>query len=275
MQTFAGIAYVIFLFFAVLSPMLPLAVMWRAAAFSGVMLIAGHMLSPPSTMMENDGGLIAGLVGYLALAVGTLMLIRLFVAGVLGKLELSALVQRKRLCPLDEVILAVTGLVAGTVITYGLAALLGGSEGGLVLDFAIGILASAASVVLVKRKVNGRLPLAIVCIVLAIVAFVGSGQGGRIVDQADEIAAGRPWCLTFPATGKPVRSRSELGFFSLPKGNVAEHLGLRIGSDRLHWSIRQQSYLPGLRGTVSSQTTCQQRPDYADALRDGKLDQRG
>ncbi|RYF47043.1 MAG: hypothetical protein EOO38_12945 [Cytophagaceae bacterium] len=165
-----------------LSPLLPLAVMWRAAAFSGVMLIAGHMLWPPVPMTEDDGGLMARLVGYLALAVGTLILLRLCIAGVFGNLQLTALAKRERLRPLDEVILAVTGLVSGFLITYGLASLLGGSEGGLVLDLAIGLLTSAAVLVLIKFKVPERLPVAIACSVLAVFSFIGSGQTGRIVD---------------------------------------------------------------------------------------------
>lgn len=273
--------YVVFLVLALLSPVLPLFLVWRSASLSVVACAGGALLSGPVRGADKDFGyaMAMALLSFFVVAVVAALIVRVGIAAARKRLTCQSLAgpQTEWRRWIDRVALAATGCVAGLALAIFLAHLLGGSAGGPALDFGIATAAFVVAVGLASRRRGAwGIPVIATCASLAVIALVGSGQPSRILDGAEVFADGRPWCLATPQSTAPISSPAQLGFFSLQKGTDFDpHLGLLVrdgdGFATAHWSIRQQRFVAGLNGSVRS---CHPRTDFADAVATGKIDHR-
>lgn len=74
MQFLSTICFIAFLILLILTPILPISMMWRSATVLGVMLVASHLLRSSIPTTKDDGSL--G-IGSLAAGNGILVVIRL------------------------------------------------------------------------------------------------------------------------------------------------------------------------------------------------------
>lgn len=172
-----------------------------------------------------------------------------------------------------RVVIVAAGIVLGLVLSIGLAESFSGTSGGWYLDLGITLAAAAAAIAALRfLPRSAAILIAALCLTLAVIATVGSGQSGRIVRQAEAFARGRPWCLVSAYATRPITSTSQLGFFSLNKVEGVPHLAIRVqnGNEVLkaHWSIRKQSMEPGWGTDVRP---CKPQEDHGTALRTGRL----
>jgi len=243
---------------ALSAPILPLFLFWRSAVLSMVVLLIGRLLDTPTASYEDGIADLfgRGLVGLIILGVLIASFARLLVAAIGGNLTLANLsgpnFAWRRSADLG--ILAVCGGAIGLLTTICLAYTLGGVAGGVGLDLGIAfgaIVISIGSIFL--KHIWIKLPLATACGAIAAIALYGSLQTSRIVTQVTRLANNQPICFVIAPHGDPVGARGQFGFFSLPKGRNGNHLGLFIQSthtfERVHWSIRQQRFMAGIRDT--------------------------
>ncbi|RVU36798.1 hypothetical protein EOI86_16675 [Hwanghaeella grinnelliae] len=263
-----------------ISPLMQLFLMWRAAVLSVIAFVAASLLFGPVRWSDQNFGYFVGnaILVLLCIIVLAALALRLIVATARGRLT-SASIKGPETCwraAIDFGILVATGAVVGLTLAILLANILGGSALGRPLDFGI-VLAgclSAAGFAAIRRfrfSVIG----ATACMCLSIVALVGKEQPSRILTQAVEIADGQPWCLATNHREKALSSIAQLGFFSLKKGYRSPHLTLMVRDDDMvrivgNWSIRKQEfYRNGRHGNIGS---CFPRTDFADALRTEIID---
>ncbi|MEE2950439.1 MAG: hypothetical protein VYD57_04175 [Pseudomonadota bacterium] len=276
----AGIFYCAFIFFALVSPVLPWSLMWRALAVSILCLTAGRLLEGPTHWSDQNVSYVLGLAVLLSFvgAIGIALILRLAISVLIKFLRRDAVVKKSSGSRSDDtVILILTGGVAGLAAAIGLAQGLGGLPWGRSLDIGIGVVSLAAAIAFVPfyRKAYAAPSIAFF-LVIGTIAFAGSGQSDQIIRQAEELADGRPWCLTGQTKAPPITSTGQLGFFSLRKPRLGPHrdphLALLIkGADRIetaHWSIRKQTFISGLNTGVPA---CSPRLDYARALSNGEI----
>ena len=277
----AGIFYCAFIFFALVSPALPSYLMWRALAFSLLCLAAGRLLEGPTHWSDKNVGYALGMMlffGFLA-AIGIAIVLRLAIGVSIKLLRRSAVVKKSSGSRSDDkVIFILAGGVAGLAAAIGLAQGLGGLPWGRSLDIGIGIASLTAAIAFMPfyRKPYAAPSMAFF-LVIGTIAFAGSGQSDRIRRQAEELADGRPWCLTGQTKAPPITSTGQLGFFSLRKPRTARHsdphLALLIkgadGIETAHWSIRKQIFISGLNTGVPA---CSLRLDYDEALSNGDIE---
>ncbi|MCJ8519013.1 hypothetical protein ABID21_001920 [Pseudorhizobium tarimense] len=260
------------------SPLLPFTLMWRTACLSAGALLAANLFAQPVHWSDENVSHTFGLlmllmftsVVVLALAVRFLIVVAKGPATdeVLGIGQYS----HWRIW-IDLINLAFWGGIAGVFLVILLARLLGGLQGGHLLDLGIALAGVAVAVFAALRCSKMiAVPLSSIGIAVSVLSFIGSGQTDRIIGEAEALAAGRPWCLVTPTTDVQQPTLAALGFFSLPKGRLKAHLVLRIrdGDEdiKAHWSIRQQRFFNGAYNLVPA---CDYRTDYAAALMQGRV----
>jgi hypothetical protein len=244
-------SFVAFFVLALVSPLLPLFLMWRTAALSALFFTSFQLLQGSVHWSDRDAGHDIGiaLLTVFAMAVVAALFVRTCIAAYCGWLTAEILIAENTGW-IDGILLVVVGAVGGLVSTATLALLLGGSSGGTILDLAIGLAASALVVLMAFKRAHVlALPVTSLSLVVTTISFIGSEQTRRIVDGATIIAAGRPWCISVPKWRYDGPTISDLGFYSLPKGTVLPHLVLVVhngSSDiKANWSIRRQRFESG------------------------------
>lgn len=264
------IAYVLL---ALASPLLPLALMWRTACLSVLAFVTFRLLIAPLHWSGGDWGygMLMGLMLLIALSVGFILVLRLVVAAYFDWLTADILGGEKTGW-LDSILLVALGVVGGIVLCMSLADLLGGASGGRLFDLGVGMLAGIAAVSLffsVRRYHVLTLPVCAAFLVLAAFSFVGARQDRRIVENAEALAQGRPWCLEVPLLRDRKPVLADLGFFSLPKGDgVFPHLLFvardETGETRARWSVRQQRFM---ERDMFWDVRCEPQSDFGRSLR--------
>jgi len=256
--------FIAFFVLALISPFLPLFLMWRSVALSVLALVSFRLLRGPVHWTDQDAGYSIGiaLITWFLSIVFLALALRLCIAAYYDRLR-SEIMLGENTRWIDRALLAVTGAVVGLALTISMASLLGGSSGGRILDLGIGLTASAVMIFMLIRRASGlAIPVTVLSIVVATISFVGSGQTRRIIEEAETLADGRPWCLVVPKWRYQEPVVSDLGFFSLPKGSLIPHLVLfvRDGAKetKAHWSIRQQRFV---NGAIAIDATCNPTAD--------------
>lgn len=277
----AKTAFLGFFFSALVTPFLPLSLLWRAGMIAILAYIAYCLLVPPVPVSRQDIGYVVdmALIATSVAIVSFAIAIRLLVGGMRGRLTLEGL-KVATADPLyrwlDRGTTVFAGGVAGLAVSIQLAFALGGRSGGQALDFGVAALAGLLTLLL-PFLCRNRIGLGLVAAstTIALFAVAGSGQPRTIIRSAEAYANGRPWCLALARPGAPVLSSAELGFFSLPRRNGASHLYLVVrdgdGFRPAQWSVRRQEFesLKSLQAW-----TCHPRKDYAAALESGGIDPR-
>lgn len=254
-----------FLLLALVSPFLPLFLMWRSVTLSALAFISFQLLLGPvhDTAQNWAYGLAMAFLQLFVLVVFVALAIRLCIAAYFDRLTVENLV-RENMRWADRVLLAAAGAVGGLVLTSIMASILGGGSGGRMLDLGIGLSASAVIILMVVERDRGfAIPVAVLSVVVATISFAGSEQSRRIVEGAEALADGRPWCLVVPKWRHQEPAISDLGFFSLPKGRPLPHLVLfvRDGNKetKAYWSIRKQRFV---NGAMDIDATCNPQAGY-------------
>ncbi len=254
-QSFASLSLPLFLVLAIISPFLPLYLVWRVQVLCAVTFIGGQFLQGPIHWSGRGVGSTFGeaLLFVFVLFLWVLIALRLAAARVCKQLSYETFAGPKAHWRywMDEAILGCIGGVAGLLSAGYLASVFAGSFGGVLLDRALGIVAIAGALIVLWRFKRKALGTAF-CIVLAAVAFVGSLQPIRIMKQAELLANGRPWCLETPINNQQVTSVKQLGFLSLTKGitnrRSVRNLILFVRDEGsfhhyAYWSIRKQKFI--------------------------------
>ncbi len=274
---FAGFFYLAFVLLALVSPFLRLRHILPTAALAALSWSAGELLAGPVRLQDQDIGYAIG-VAILQIFVATVGLgvsLRFVIADILGHLNNPIFPRRwAETRIIHRLVLIAGGVVTGLILAIGLARLFAGTAGGCYLDAGIALATGGAAFTAIRHLPPfASTPVAAACLTVMLVALGGSMQPWLIVNQAEALAAGQPWCLVGPAGTQPITSTRQLGFFSLPKGTGYPHLALRLdgpdASDKAHWSIRKQRMESGWGTGV---LPCRTRSDYGTALRAGQLD---
>lgn len=250
-----------FLVLAVVSPFLPLRFMWRTAGLSLLALVAFRLMQAPVPEVAEAWELLP-VAGFF----GVVFTVRLGIAAYFGWLNVDALIGEKTAW-LDVPLLIFVGAIGGVVLTICLADVLGGSGGGRALDLGVGLVAglSAASVFYIARRhLAVGIPLGAALSVLTVISFVGSGQSFRILEEAEKLAQGRPWCISIPIWPKRQATSADLGFFSLSKYDRPYLAFSRDGRIETwaRWSIRRQRFVERKRDWVA----CEPQADFRSRL---------
>ncbi|RAX39777.1 hypothetical protein [Rhizobium tropici] len=122
--------FIAFFVLALISPFLPLFLMWRSVALSVLALVSFRLLRGPVHWTDQDVGYsigIALLTWFLSIVFLALAL-RLCIAAYYDRLR-SEIMLGENTRWIDRVLLAVTGAVVGLALTISMASLLGGSSG--------------------------------------------------------------------------------------------------------------------------------------------------
>ncbi|MGF9562700.1 hypothetical protein [Neorhizobium sp. JUb45] len=243
------------------SPFLPLGLAWRAAALAALAFLAGELISGPIAAPNISDAVGEAIKALFMMAIATAMAIRFAIAAALKYLTLESLGLFSDARPyrwVDYVLLAAIGGNAGFYITIKIASALGGSSGGYMLDISIAVAMGVMGVAIAFwRPKHVWLPVGAAFWVSASISFYGSWQTQRIIDGAEKLAEGRPWCLITPSGWRNRSPRiDDIGFFSLRKENDGAHL-IALVRDKNNfvvadWSIRQQRFNKSTRGAYGS-----------------------
>ncbi|KPF42264.1 hypothetical protein [Rhizobium sp. AAP43] len=246
------------LLLALISPFLPQHLMWRGLFLAGLAFMTGSVLTGPVHWSNRDLGyaITFAFFGYFCGAIGIVVTIRVIIEAIYRHVRRRQSERKPRTKWVDLVIAVAMGGVSGLLLLHPLAALTGGHSGGLALDLVIGCTAAGIAAFLGWR-LRGYFDVggASAALTIAMMSFVGSAQTQSIIDHASELANGRAWCLTMPTKPDSTVTRSDLGFYALPKGKSSPHLVLVIEGERdmLLWSIRRQAFG---RGNIGLDTHC-------------------
>jgi hypothetical protein len=218
-------------------------------SLSALAFVMFQVSQPPIHWSDEDAGygLALALLMLFVLVVMIGFVIRLGIASHYGLLNKKILIGQNTLW-LDRVVFLSIGITGGLAAAIAISYLLAGSSGGYILDVGIALAACAIfGVAIVYYARVWAFPVAIFSIVLATTAFIGSRQTRHILEEANMLADGGPWCLAVPLRNNQEPALSDLGFFSLPKGGYLPHLMLVVQENgketRMHWSIRQQRFI--------------------------------
>ncbi|WP_139229817.1 hypothetical protein [Litoreibacter janthinus] len=259
---------------AVLSPFLPLFLMWRCALLSVTAFIAAGFLAGPVHWSDQGLGYAIGVIILFLLIIGVALGLglRIAVAGARGQLTQRALLgpDKRWRHLLDVISVGFAGSAAGLACAIGLAFAFADSALGRSLDLFIILIAllAALGALLLGPWLIRAFGVTVSAAIIG-VSLVGSLQPTRILESAENLADGAPWCLASPPSAAPIASAAQLGFFAMHKGGHNPHLGLQVQGGapfRANWSIRQQRFVEGDRGDL---TPCLPRVDFADALTQG------
>jgi len=251
MQVFFTLYLILFLLSTVVTPFLPLHLLWRFAVIATFALLGALLLQQPVHWSDEGWlrGILISRLSILVLGAVGLIIVRIVFAAVCHTLEDRLFQSCDTSCFLDQSILALIGTVTGIFCTFLLLRLLGGIQGGIWLDIGITFTAVALSGALILAGAERWRTLLIASAgTISLMAFFGTFQTSNILTQAEALAAGKKWCLA-AANDEPITSVDQLGYFSLKKGRLSPHLTLNIGSaeqrQTLNWSIRRQKFEPG------------------------------
>jgi hypothetical protein len=249
--------YIASFILAASSPFQPLALMWRSLVASVFASIAARLIRGGVHWSDQGVGHAIGLALLFWFVLLLVIALGLRVSWALAAKKLTKDAPSVRepdansYLRVDQAIAVLAGGTAGLGFVLGLSVALGGISGGILLDLCIALVATVIAVLLlIRRRTPVQLAGFAFTIVVAGVSFAGSLQTWRIIDGAEAMAVGQPWCLVMPSAGKNVSMTRELGFFSLPKGGIRSHLVLLVEDGTLrrkaHWSIRQQRFIEGI-----------------------------
>lgn len=180
-STLIWTSFIAFFVLAMVSPFLPLFLMWRSAALSALAFIAYRLLRGPVHWSDMDFGYLIGtsILMLFISAVFVALALRFGVAVYYNWLRAEILVGENTRW-IDTVLLAAIGAVGGLALTIGMAIVFGGSSGGRMLDLGIGLTASAVIVLMIVYRDSGlTIPVTVLALVLATFSFVGSEQAAR------------------------------------------------------------------------------------------------
>lgn len=280
-HSLAAFCYVAFLFLALLSPFLPVFLMWRVAGLSTAAYATGKLFEGPVHWSDKNLAHVIGVAIILLFccAVALAIIIRLAVSGVRKTLNVDAMIGPKNrfMYCFDVTALSAVGCCVGLALTISLAYVLSGVSVSVNVDVGVAVLAmSIAVVVLVLSREKVAITLASIFVTLAVCAIVGAKQPNRIITTAKELADGHAWCLTTSGGSAPVIGVQQLGFFTLPKKDSYPHLGLlkrdNDGTTLIaHWSIRQQRFVQNTNMSWSV-PTCHPTENFVEALKNGKVE---
>lgn len=262
---------------AVVSPFLPLGLLWRSLIGSVLALTAGRLIAGGTHWSDENAGHAIGLAMVFMFVVGlsVVLVARLFIFEGIGRQGKNIAVTNnqdtKSYKFVDLSLFSFAGGMAGLVSVIGLATVLGGLPGGRFLDVGIAVIATGAAVLAATqiRRIFGP-PLLAFSAVVATVSFLTVNQSRNIISSAEALAHGQPWCLVLPTEETEVATLSNLGFYSLPKGGVRSHLVLVVQNPQLapvpiaHWSIRRQRFIEGV--SDFSLPHCKPQSAYVDGI---------
>ncbi len=281
-QDIATIGYIAFVTLALISPFLPLFLMWRAAGLAVAFYAIASLLEGPVHWTEQDFGWAIGqaILVLFSFAIALLIALRLCFSTYRGQLKPETLAGSKGrpMRALDLVFLGVVGGFTGLLLTLGLSMLLSGQPFGGGLDRTIAVLTGASgAALLIFSRANTAIVFSTALGTISITAFMGSAQADRILTGAEELSEGRPWCLTSGTFSSQISSVGELGFFAMRKSTTYPHLGILVRENGMvrfiaHWSIRQQRFVPAW-GAIDTVSACVPITDYADTLQSGAIDE--
>lgn len=261
-QTISGYCYTAFLILAAASPFVPVYLIWRFAGLSVVAFAAGYVIKGPVHWSDQNAGYALGillLIGFCR-AVLAGIIIRFVFAATQGSLNKNSIVGPKSrfMMYFDTTALIAIGCSAGLLLTIHLAFSLSGSLMGPHLDFGVAAISFTAALIVFALSRNGlAVIITAVFATMSVLAFTLSGQANRILTNAKSLADGQAWCLTASIWDRPITDVSQLGFFSLPKGDADPHLSLAVRQNDqakfiAHWSIRYQAFDKAINSTVST-----------------------
>lgn len=251
-----------FLILTLVSPFLPLYLMWRAAILAVIALVVFRLLQAPVPEAVEAWELVP-VLGFF----GIVLVIRLGIATYFDWLSWDVLVG-ERTAWVDIPLLIALGMIGGVALTIFLSYLLGGSAGGRALDLSIGMVAAASALCVfyvARHHLAFAMPLGTALLGLATISFGWSGQSLRIVEEAEKLAQGRPWCISIPMWPKRQGTSADLGFFSLPKQHGRPYIAF-AGDGRVEtwarWSIRRQRFVERKRDWAA----CEPQADFKARL---------
>lgn len=279
-QELSSVCYSIFIVLALISTVLPIFLMWRAASLSAIFLVAAKMLEGPVHWSDQNAGYALGLAIltiFVSIIVG-FVIARLVFAEARNSLDHDTLVGPKNrlIVCLDIVGLSILGIVFGLYLSIWLTRMLSGIEIGNGLDIGVTLFSIIFAFFFLLLQ-NRKLGFAVSSIfaTVAVVALVGSQQPTRIVNNAEMLADGQAWCLVTSDDKALISRIGQLGFFSLPKVTGYPHLGLMVQNGErpqlvAHWSIRQQRFIEIEKKTTRT-PTCYPIKDYASKINAGTV----
>ncbi|MEM7544506.1 MAG: hypothetical protein AAF367_03135 [Pseudomonadota bacterium] len=244
--------YCSFLILAFISPFLPIYLMWRTAGLSALALTAGRLLEGPVHWSEKNFAYTMGIiqVSLFISLIALIIIIRLSIAAAKTGLTDEEYFgpQNSLVCCFNKLAAAAIGCAVGIFSFILIAHLLSGAVISRYLDLSVALLAVVGAYYSF-RYIGCEITIGALTAlsVLAASSFAGSLQSIRILSEGEELADGRPWCLSTPNTERPITEIAQLGFFSLKKTRAYPNLGLIVLEDDhpklvAHWSIRKQRF---------------------------------
>ncbi|WP_299734573.1 hypothetical protein [uncultured Roseobacter sp.] len=279
-QEIASFGYLAFIIFALVSPFVPIFLIWRTASLSAIFYAIGTLIEGPIHWSDQDIGWAIGtaILILLCCTIALAVVLRLAFSASRGNVTLATLAGPKTrpMKILDDFFSVSLGGLTGLLLMIALANILSGVSIRHDVDLSIVFGSGIVSVVLLlSSRARVSLVFSTALGSLSIAALIGSFQNDRILSGAETLSNGKPWCLASPSLSEQIDHIGDLGFFALEKSNSYPHLGLSIleeGRPHLaaHWSIRQQKFVrTTIGGPISA---CRPLVDYAIALRRGEVE---
>ena len=281
-QSIVLFGYWAFFALALVSPFMPMFLMWRLAGLSAVAYATAKLIDGPVHWSDKNISYVLGtaIVFLFSFIIALVIIIRFVVSERRQSLSVAAMVGPKTnpMLFFDFAALSAIGCAAGVWLTIILSYLLSGVSFGLNIDLGIAAIAAAIATAILKlsrRKV--AITAAAIFAALAVSAFLGARQSGHILKAGEALADGRAWCLTTSSGPGAISEVHQLGFFALTKSNSYPHLGLLVSEGdnwklKAHWSIRRQMFV-NAGHAYEGVHACDPIRNFAKALENGVVEQ--